>query len=92
MATRRYVENEDFVAFVRRVIRAYGRRVGGQADVDALDALIALRQDVDEAIASAVVGLRTAPKPYSWEEIGARVGITRQSAHERWAARVRSAS
>jgi hypothetical protein len=85
MGRGRYVENEEFVKFVRRIIQGYGRRVADQADVEALDALLALRRDVDEAIASAVAGLRSGPTPYSWADIGKRAGITRQSAHERWA-------
>ena len=42
---RRQVENDDYGAFVRRVLRGCG---------------------------------------YSWAEIGSRLGITRQAAHQRW--------
>lgn len=44
--------------------------------------MIALADDIDDAIALAVSGLRGAG--YSWAEIGSRLGITRQAAQQRW--------
>lgn len=44
--------------------------------------LAALAEDVDAAMHAAVAGLRAAG--WSWAEIGARLGMTRQSAHERF--------
>ena len=41
-----------------------------------------LAAGLDEAIGQAVTGLRQAG--YSWAEIGLRLGITRQAAHQRW--------
>jgi hypothetical protein len=78
----RVVENTEFTAFGRRVLRAAGRRVAA-GDVDALPALASLATEVDAAIADAVAGLRQAG--YSWGEIAARLGVTRQAAHQRWA-------
>jgi hypothetical protein len=40
------------------------------------------RYELDAAIAEAVKGLRGCG--YSWAEIGSRLGITRQAAHQRW--------
>lgn len=77
----RLVENGDFAAFSGRVIRAAGRRVAA-GDVDALPALAALSAELDAAITDAVTGLRAAG--YSWGEIAARLGVTRQAAHQRW--------
>lgn len=77
----RVVENDAFAAFGRRIIAAAGRRVGS-GDVDALPDLAALSATVDDALAAAVTGLRRAG--YSWSEIAARLGITRQAAHQRW--------
>lgn len=77
----RVVENDAFAAFGRRVIAAAGRRVAA-GDVDALPDLAALAGGVDAALATAVAGLRGAG--YSWSEIAARLGITRQAAHQRW--------
>ncbi len=77
----RVVENGEFAAFTSRVVRAAGRRVAA-GDVDGLPALAALSAELDAAIADAVVGLRG--HGYSWAEIAARLGITRQAAHQRW--------
>ncbi len=77
----RVVENGEFTAFTSRVVRAAGRRVAA-GDVDALPALAALSAELDAAIADAVIGLRG--HGYSWAEIAARLGITRQAAHQRW--------
>jgi hypothetical protein len=79
--TRRLVENDEYGAFVRRVLRAYSRRVG-DGDVEALTLMLGLSADIDDAIAQAVTGLRGFG--YSWAEIGARLGIARQAAQQRW--------
>lgn len=78
----RVVENAEFTAFGRRVIRAAGRRIAA-GDVEALPDLARLSADLDAAITDAVTGLRAAG--YSWGEIAARLGVTRQAAHQRWA-------
>jgi hypothetical protein len=78
---RAVVENDDYAAFVRRVVAAYGRRVAA-GDVEALAAMTALSADLDQAIGQAVTGLRA--HGYSWAEIGLRLGITRQAAQQRW--------
>jgi len=41
-----------------------------------------LATKLDEAIGQAVSGLRKAG--YSWVEIAARLGVTRQAAQQRW--------
>ncbi|BCJ59008.1 MULTISPECIES: hypothetical protein [Micromonospora] len=78
---RDIVENDEFAAFARRIIRAHGRRVA-TGDVEALRDLVALSAVIDEAITDAVVGLRAFG--YSWAEIGQRLGISRQAAQQRW--------
>ncbi len=78
---RRPVENDEFAAFVRRVVRAHGRRVG-TGDVEALADLVALSDHIDRAIGGAVGGLRRFG--YSWAEIGTRLGVSRQAAQQRW--------
>lgn len=78
---RNVVENDAYAAFARRVIRAHGRRVA-DGDVEALRDLIALSTVIDQAICEAVTGLRAFG--YSWAEIGARLGISRQAAQQRW--------
>jgi hypothetical protein len=79
---RRFVETDDYAAFIRRAIRAHGRRVA-DGDVEALPGLIALSTELEQAITNAVTGLRH--HDYSWTEIAARIGVTRQAARQRWA-------
>lgn len=76
------VENPSYYEFARRIVRAYGRRVAASGDVDALTLLCTLSTDLDNAITTAVRGLRDFG--YSWAEIGNRLGITRQAAQQRW--------
>ncbi|AQT83116.1 hypothetical protein B1R94_26090 [Mycolicibacterium litorale] len=77
----RVVETPEFAAFARRIMRAYGRRIAA-GDVDALPDLIALAGEVDAVITQAVAALRA--EGYSWSEIGARLGTTRQAAQQRF--------
>ena len=79
---RRHVENDEYAAFVRRILRAYSRRVG---DVEALALMLGLAKEIDTTITEAVKGLRDCG--YSWAEIGVRLGITRQAAQQRWGQR-----
>ena len=79
--TRRVVENDDYAAFARRVIRAYARRIA-DGDIEALTAMTTLAGDLDQAINDAVTGLRECG--YSWAEIARPLGITRQAAQQRW--------
>lgn len=83
------VENDAYSAFLRRAIRAAGRRVGG-GDVDGLADLLALAGELDRAIDTAVGGLRDAG--YSWGEIASRVGVSRQAAQQRWGCTASEAS
>ncbi len=52
---RRQVENDEYAAFVRRILRAYARRVGN-GDVEALSLMADLADEIDTAIAEAVKG------------------------------------
>ena len=79
---KRFVETDEYAAFIRRAIRAYGRRVS-DGDVEALPGLLALSTELETAIGTAVTGLRQTG--YSWTEIAARIGVTRQAARQRWA-------
>ncbi len=81
---RRPVENDEYASFVRRVMRAHARRVAA-GDVDALVDMTELATALDEAITQAVTGLRNTG--YSWAEIAARLGVTRQAAQQRWGQR-----
>jgi hypothetical protein len=78
---RRVVENDEYGAFVRRVIAAYSRRVAA-GDIEAVTDMAAIAAELDHAIRQAITGLRGFG--YSWADIAARLGITRQGAQQRW--------
>lgn len=78
---RATVENTDYAAFAARVIRAHARRIA-DGDVEGLADLLALREELEAATATAVTGLRGFG--YSWGDIAARLGTTRQAAQQRW--------
>lgn len=77
----RVVENDQYAAFIRRVIAAYSRRVAA-GDIDAIIDMTSIAAELDDAITEAVTGLRAAG--YSWADIAARLGVTRQAAQQRW--------
>jgi hypothetical protein len=83
---KREVENAQFDAFVRRILRAYARRVAA-GDVEALASLSQLSSEVDAVTRLAVAGLRKPPYTYSWSEIAARLGVTKQAAQMRYGER-----
>jgi hypothetical protein len=80
---RRYrvVENDEYAAFLRRVIRAYSRRVAA-GDIEAITTMAALADHLEDATRQAITELRGFG--YSWADIGMRLGITRQGAQQRW--------
>ena len=67
---RDVVENDEYAAFTRRVLRAHARRIA-TGDVESLGDLVALATELDEAISAAVKGLRAFG--YSWAEIANRL-------------------
>lgn len=74
---------------VRRMVKAYGRRVGGDHDIESLVDLVKLRDDVDEQIAAAAAALHAGNEDapgYSWTEIATVLGISRQAARQRFGA------
>ncbi len=77
------VENPEFAAFAARILRAAARRVA-DGDVEGLTALVALRCELDDAIANAVAGLRRPPWCYSWADVARVLGTTRQAAQQRY--------
>ena len=75
------MENDEYAAFLRRVIRAYSRRVAA-GDIEAIGGMARLAGDLEDATRQAVTGLRAFG--YSWADIALRLGITRQGAQQRW--------
>ena len=80
---KREVENAQFDAFVRRILRAYARRVAN-GDIEALRSLAVLSSEVDAVTRLAVAGLKKSPYSYSWSEIADRLGVTKQAAQMRY--------
>jgi DNA-directed RNA polymerase specialized sigma24 family protein len=78
---RNVVENDEYAAFARRIVRAYARRVGA-GDVEALASLVALSLELDQSVRQAVAGLREFG--YSWAEIADRLNVTKQAVQQRW--------
>jgi hypothetical protein len=80
---RRYrvVENDEYAAFLRRVIRAYSRRVAS-GDIEAITGMARLAGDLEDATRQAITGLRESG--HSWADVALRLGITRQGAQQRW--------
>lgn len=77
----RVTEAPEFAAAARRMIAALGRRAEHE---DILPLLAELSEQVDQTLNAAVHLTRTGEQPASWAEIGQALGITRQSAHERF--------
>lgn len=75
------VENDEYAAFLRRAIRAYAKRVGS-GDIEAVAEMAGLADELNEATRQAMAGLREFG--YSWTDIAARLGVTRQGARQRW--------
>lgn len=83
----RIVETAEYGQMMRRMLKAYRRRIaqpGHAGDIAELASLAAMAADVDAAITQAVAGLRD---DYSWADIGAALGITRQAAYQRYGLR-----
>ena len=78
---RRSVENDEYAGFVRRVIRAYSRRVAA-GDIEAIADMTALAYEIGAATQEAITSLRG--HGYSWADIADRLHITRQAAQQRW--------
>lgn len=71
---------DSYAAFMRRAVRALRRRAEG-GDLDGLVALLALQDQVAEEIRRAGHALHSnGVRPYSWAEIAAVTGTSRQAA------------
>jgi hypothetical protein len=77
----RVVENDEYAAFLRRVIRAYSRRVAS-GDIEAITTMVHLADHLEDATRQAINELNAFG--YSWADIAMRLGITRQGAQQRW--------
>lgn len=73
------VENESYAAFCTRVVKSLGDRVGA-GDCHHLQYIRDLRNTAAEAEGRAILGLLA--QGYSYAEIGAGLGISRQAVHK----------
>lgn len=80
--TRRPVETPDYARMLVRMLRAYGHRVADADEVD-LATMLEVRDQLDEAIRTAVRGQREI-HGRSWADIAAGLGTSRQAAHARF--------
>ena len=79
---RREVETTDYLAMVRRLIAAAGKRVGDADEIE-LAELVELRDHLEQAIAEAVT-IQRGRWGRSWAEIGRGLGTTRQAAQQHY--------
>lgn len=66
---------------MRRMLRSLVRRAG-QGDLFSLEALANLRRDLPAYVADAARDAHDGPAAYSWTEVGAELGISRQAARQ----------
>lgn len=79
---KRVRDSDEYAAMLRRMIRAYGRRVAA-GDPDDLADLVALRDVLEDVIAESVRGQREITG-YSWADVARGLGTTRQAAQMRY--------
>lgn len=77
------VETAEYGQMVRRMLRAYSRRVADGDEIE-LRELVELREVVEQAIADAVRGQRE-QHGRSWADVAKGLGVTRQAAQMRYA-------
>lgn len=83
---KRVRETEEYLRDLKRLVAAAGRRVA-DADGPELVQLMALREDLDEAIA---VGIQGQKSRGSWAYVASSLGQHRSSVFEKWGPRVRA--
>lgn len=79
----RHREAPEVQAACIRMLRSLARRAG-DGELEALEALSQLQDSVTMQLGAAVAGYREGPAQASWAAVGEALGITRQSAHERF--------
>lgn len=77
------IENSDYYAFVRRIIRSAERKRTGH--IEDLAELAELRTELEQAIRNTIGKLRAEPQTAaSWTEIGDALGVSQQAAQQRY--------
>jgi hypothetical protein len=75
------VETASYAQMVRRIIRAYAKRVG-DGDVEDLAVMIDVDHYLHAMIGSAIAAMRA--NGLSWADVARATGTTRQAAQQRW--------
>lgn len=75
------IETPEYAAMLKRMIRAYGRRVADADDIDLAD-MLEVQAVLEQAIADAVNGQREHGR--SWSDVARGLGVTRQAAQMRF--------
>lgn len=79
---RSHVETADYAAMLRRMVRAYGKRIA-DGDPSDLAAAVELAAELNDTIGRAVAGMRD-EAGFSWAELAVELGVSRQAAQQRW--------
>jgi Flp pilus assembly CpaE family ATPase len=79
---RKVYETTEYAAMMRRMVSAYGRRVG-DADPEDLAAMLELQSVLAESI-QAAVSLQRSKHGRSWADIARGAGTSRQAAQMKW--------
>lgn len=79
---RQTYETPEFAAMLSRMVTSYGRRLADANPSDLADA-VQLQRQLDEVIGQAVAQLR-ATHGFSWADLAAELGVTRQAAQQRF--------
>lgn len=79
---RETVETMDYAAMMRRMLRAWGRRVV-DADPEDLAELLHFQRQLDTEIGTAITRAR-AERGLSWADVARAAGTSRQAAQQRW--------
>jgi hypothetical protein len=82
---KRERETSEFPDLFRRLMRAYVRRVAAEGDLGAVGEFAQLLDEAGGHLTDMVAVLRHEPWSYSWTQIGTELGISRQTAQERFA-------
>ena len=78
------VETSEYGKMMGRMLRSYGRRVGGM-DVEELKGLADFAADAERTVGETVAQLRSpAGGGYSWAQIAAVLGVSRSAAQHRY--------
>ena len=84
---KRERETGEYMAMCRRALKAAGLRAA-DGDEPELMELLGLFSDWENAVANAIRGQRQ--RGMSWAYVAQATGTSRQSAHERWAPKIKA--